>query len=62
MSAAALDDPQAVRAEFRRVVNMTAAELERWLETDASARWWATCTGTWRSGPARSSTAAGGTR
>lgn len=37
MSAAAtLEDPKAVRQEFHRVVNMTPAELEKWLETEDS--------------------------
>jgi hypothetical protein len=35
-AAAELDDPKALREEFRRVVNMTAAELEKWLATDES--------------------------
>jgi len=30
------DDPETVRREFGEAVNMTAAELERWLETDES--------------------------
>jgi hypothetical protein len=30
------DDPDTVRREFAEAVNMTAAELERWLETDES--------------------------
>ena len=30
------DDPDAIRSEFSDAVNMTAKELERWLETDES--------------------------
>ncbi len=37
MSAAAeLDEARALRAEFQRVVNMTPAELEKWLATEES--------------------------
>jgi hypothetical protein len=32
----ALDDPKAIRAEFRDAVNMSAADLERWLQTEES--------------------------
>ncbi len=34
--AAATDDDDAVVAEFRRVVNMSASAIERWLATDES--------------------------
>jgi hypothetical protein len=30
------EDPETVRAEFGEAVNMTAGELEKWLETDES--------------------------
>ncbi|RYY96325.1 MAG: DUF3140 domain-containing protein [Comamonadaceae bacterium] len=37
MSAAAtLDTPAEVRTEFHRAVNMTPAQLERWLDSDES--------------------------
>ena len=32
----ASDDPDTIRREFGEAVNMTAAELEKWLETDES--------------------------
>jgi Protein of unknown function (DUF3140) len=32
----ASEDPQTVRAEFGEAVNMTAGELEKWLDTDES--------------------------
>ena len=37
----ATDDHDAIRREFDQAVNMTATELERWLETEQSrtSRW-----------------------
>jgi len=32
----ASEDPETVRAEFGEAVNMTAGELEKWLDTDES--------------------------
>ena len=32
----ASEDPDTIRAEFGEAVNMTAGELEKWLETDES--------------------------